>query len=217
MHLSLSLWCAILSFTTAQELTGSTPSSTNTAVPSITYTSTRSCTTQPSTVFVYTSHSTTFLLPQPGPNSAITRLDSNAVIYASDTSIFAASNDGFTTGAEDKTQASNGNSGSFASATGSDSPSATSSATAATAQEALPGTFTGDLALTPLGSSAGPSSTSRRGLGAGLSAGNGPRSGDTGLVLHFCHNYIDIFCALLGSTWIDLSFAIYNNGIRNAC
>jgi hypothetical protein len=41
MHLSLSLWCAILSFTTAQELSDSTSTSTNAAVPWITYTSTR--------------------------------------------------------------------------------------------------------------------------------------------------------------------------------
>jgi hypothetical protein len=219
MHLSLSFWCAVLSFTKAQELTGSTSTSTNAAVPWITYTSTRSCTTQPSTVFVYTSNSTTFLLPQPGPNSALTPLDPSPV---SSTGISAASDDGFTTGAEGTTgtvQASNGPSGrflggrgsedssgtpstttgnaqsrpwdsssiasastassgdsaSFVSAAASEDPSATPSNTAETAQSTSSGTS--DIASTPSALSAEPSTTSRRALGAGFTAGSGPRSG----------------------------------------
>lgn len=219
MHLSLSLWCAILSFTTAQEFSDSTSTSRNAAVPWITYTSTRSCTTQPSTVFVYTSNSTTFLLPQPGSNSAITPLDSNAASSAYDASISAASNGGLATGAEGTTQASSGDSGGFLSATGSEDPPATPTNTTGTAQSTpwatessavKPSASSGDsgsfvstrgsedsptspsnttgvaqstpldtniIAPTPPASSAGPSTTSRRGLGAGYSAGSGPRSG----------------------------------------
>lgn len=134
MHLSLLLWCAILSFTAAQELSDSTSTSRNAAVPWITYTSTRSCTTQPSTVFVYTSNLTTFLLPQPGPNSAITPLNSNAASSAYDAGISVASNDGLATGEEGTTHASSGDSGSFVSATGSEDPSATPFNTIGTTQ-----------------------------------------------------------------------------------
>ena len=134
MHLFLPFWCAILSLTSAQELSYSTSTSRNAAVPWITYTSTRSCTTQTSTVFVYTSNSTTFLLPQPGPNSAITPLDSNAASSTCDVSIFVASNDGLATGVEGNTQASSGDSGGFVSATGSEGPSATPINTTGVAQ-----------------------------------------------------------------------------------
>lgn len=76
MHLPLSFWCVILSFAQAQQDSSeSTSASASPNIPWITHTSTRSCTARPSTVFVYTSNSTTFLLPQPGPNSAITPLD----------------------------------------------------------------------------------------------------------------------------------------------
>ena len=180
MHLSLSFFCAILSFTKAQELPDSTSTSTNAAVPWITYTSTRLCTTQPSTVFVYTSNSTTFLLPQPGPNSAITPLDSNAVSYAYDTSVSAASNDGFAMGAEGTAQALSGDSGSFVSAIGSQGLPATPSNTVDTAQSTPWGMDS--ITVTPLGASAGSSTTSRRGLEAGFSAGNGPRSGTQDLL-----------------------------------
>lgn len=125
MHLSLTFWCAILSFTESQELPDSMSTSRIAAVPWITYTSTQSCTTQPSTVFVYTSNLTTFLLPQPGPNSAITPLDPNAASSAYDASISVASNNGLTTGVEGNTQASSADSGGFVSATGSEDPSAT--------------------------------------------------------------------------------------------
>ena len=219
MHPFLPFWCAILSLTTAQELSDSTSTSRNAAVPWITYTSTRSCTTQPSTVFFYTSNSTTFLLPQPGPNSAITPLDSNAAGSSHDASISAASNDGLSTGAEGTTQASSGDSGGFLSATESEDSSATpidttgtarstpwateNNAVTSSASSGDSGSFisargsedsptspsntagvaqstplgTNIISATPPGSSAGPSTTSRRGLGAGFSAGSGPRSG----------------------------------------
>ncbi|TLD04195.1 hypothetical protein E2P81_ATG10462 [Venturia nashicola] len=78
MHLFLLFWCVVLSYTKAQQGRPETTSAgTSSAIPWITYTSTRSCTAQPSTVFVYTSNSKTFLLTQPGPNSAITALDSD--------------------------------------------------------------------------------------------------------------------------------------------
>ena len=103
----------------------------NADMPWITYTSTRSCTIRPSTVFVqpYTSNSTNFLLPQPGPISAITPLYSTAPILTSETSISTARNDGFATGAEGTSratsQASSGPAGSMVSMTGSDDPSGT--------------------------------------------------------------------------------------------
>ena len=134
MHLPWSIWCAILSFAKAQELSDSTSTFTNAAVPWVTYTSTRSCTTQPSTVFIYTSNSTTFLLPQPGPNSAITPLLPSTVNGAYDTSVSVESHDGFATGAEGTMQMSNRASGSFASATGPEGPTANSSHDAGNAQ-----------------------------------------------------------------------------------
>jgi hypothetical protein len=78
MHLYLSFWCAISTFVRAQqELPESTSTSPSSAIPWTTYTSTRSCTSRPSTVFIYTSNSSTFLLPQPGPDSVITPLDAS--------------------------------------------------------------------------------------------------------------------------------------------
>lgn len=168
MHLSRSVWCAILSFTKAQGLADPTSSSTHAAVPWITYTSTRSCTTRLSTIFVYTSNSTTFLLPQPGPNSALTPLDSSSVGQAYDPGISAASNDGFATGAEGTPRMSNGAAGVFASTTGLEVPAATTANTDGAAQSAT---------LMPPTSISEPSTTSRRGLGAGFSAGSGPESG----------------------------------------
>lgn len=168
MHLSLSFWCAIFSFTKARELSDSISSSTNAAVPWITYTSTRSCTTRPSTVFIYTSNSTTFLLPQPGPNTALTPLDSSSVGEAYDTNISVASNDGLATGTKSTPQMSNGAAGAFASTTGLEILATTTANTDGTAQSAT---------LVPPTSNSEPSTTSRHGLGAGFSAGNGPRSG----------------------------------------
>lgn len=79
MQLSLSLWCAFLIFVaTDKSAATSTSTSTSPEVPWFTLTSTRSCSTQPATVFIYTSGSSTFLLPQPGPKSALTLLESDS-------------------------------------------------------------------------------------------------------------------------------------------
>ena len=69
-------WCAVLHSTRAQRVS-SDPTSTSkgTSIPWITYTSTRSCTTRPSTIFVYTSNSSTFLLTHYGPSSGITPIE----------------------------------------------------------------------------------------------------------------------------------------------
>lgn len=72
MHLSLPPWCAILSFTSAQQSTlTSTSASTALAIPWIPFTSTRSCTAQPSTVFVYNSDSTSSFLTHPATRNTL--------------------------------------------------------------------------------------------------------------------------------------------------
>lgn len=72
-------------------------------------------------------------------------------------------------------QASNGPSGSFLGGRGSEDPSGTPSNTAGNAQSTSSGTS--GIASTPPALSAEPSTTSRRALGAGFTAGNAPRSG----------------------------------------
>jgi hypothetical protein len=80
------LWCAAVCSTRAQEAS-SVPTSTSSdaSIPWITYTSTRSCTSRPSTIFVYTSNSSSFLLTHHGPSSAITTAESNSVPTVSGT------------------------------------------------------------------------------------------------------------------------------------
>jgi hypothetical protein len=67
------LWCAFVYSTRAQQVSSYPTSTSNGAlIPWITYTSTRSCTSRPSTIFVYTSNSSSFLLTHYGLSSATT-------------------------------------------------------------------------------------------------------------------------------------------------
>lgn len=179
MHLSLLFWCVVLSFTKAQQdRSGSTSASTNSAIPWITYTSTRSCTAQPSTVFVYTSNSRTFLLPQPGPNSAITAVDSGQTPSHSDP-FSGPSDGGLSAGSEDPLHVP---SGITASITG---PVTTASTTHDNEGFATPDPILSQPvqdssdATVVTGGQHDPSSfnTPNSGPGPGFSAGNGPRSG----------------------------------------
>jgi hypothetical protein len=82
------LWCAVVYSTRAQQAL-SVPTTTTTSngasIPWITYTSTRSCTSRPSTIFVYTSNSSSFLLTHYGPSSAITTVESDSIPTISNT------------------------------------------------------------------------------------------------------------------------------------
>jgi hypothetical protein len=81
----LLLWCAAIYSTRAQQASSNpTPTSNSASIPWITYTSTRSCTSRPSTVFVYTSNSSSFLLTHYGPSSASTPVESTSTPTVSD-------------------------------------------------------------------------------------------------------------------------------------
>ena len=74
------LWCALVYSTRAQQASSVPTSTSNGAsIPWITYISTRSCTSRPSTVFVYTSNSSSFLLTHYGPSSTTTPAESNSI------------------------------------------------------------------------------------------------------------------------------------------
>jgi hypothetical protein len=74
------LWCAIVYSARAQQASSvSTSTSNGTSIPWITYTCTRSCTSRPSTVYVYTSNSSSFLLTLYGPSSTTTPAESNSI------------------------------------------------------------------------------------------------------------------------------------------
>ena len=79
------LWCAVLRSTRAQQVSSDSTSTSNGAsIPWITYTSTRSCTSRPSTIFMYTSNSSSFLLTHYGPSSASTPTESVSLPTVSD-------------------------------------------------------------------------------------------------------------------------------------
>lgn len=184
MHLSLSFWCALLSYTQAQQ-TSSTESTsrTSSAIPWITYTSTRSCTTQPSTVFVYTSNSSTFLLPHPGPNSALTPLgterpsvdssysdvdDSSSDHISSESVADSSESDRTSEEASSNTQFGQG---------GLESGPAYATQPLEAPSESVPGNQITAFEPSPTDQPTSSTSTSRRGLGAGFNPGSGPRSG----------------------------------------
>lgn len=74
------LWCAFVYSTRAQQASSYPTSTSNGAsIPRITYTSTRSCKSRPSTIFVYTSNSSSFLLTHCGPSSATTPAESSSI------------------------------------------------------------------------------------------------------------------------------------------
>jgi hypothetical protein len=79
------LWCALFYSTRAQQASSDpTPTSNSASIPWITYTSTRSCTSRPSTVLVYTSNSSSFLLTHYGPSSASTPVEYTSIPTVSD-------------------------------------------------------------------------------------------------------------------------------------
>lgn len=79
------LWCAVVYSTKAQQTSSyRTPELKSGSIPWITYTSTRSCTTRPSTIFVYTSNSSSFFLTHYGPSSAIEPVQSTSMPASSD-------------------------------------------------------------------------------------------------------------------------------------
>jgi hypothetical protein len=74
------LWCAVVYSARVQQASSvSTSTSNGASIPWITYTSTRSCTSRPSTVYVYTSNSSSFLLTHYGPSSATTPAESTSI------------------------------------------------------------------------------------------------------------------------------------------
>ena len=90
------LWCAVVYSTRVQQVSSDpTPTSNGTSIPWVTYTSTGSCTSRPSTIFVYTSNSSSFFLTHYGPSSASTLTESTSTSTASDTQDAVASESSF--------------------------------------------------------------------------------------------------------------------------